>query len=129
MGGFDPNDMLVFPEGDIKRDEELSYKIRFQNVGNAEVDFVEVRNQLPDELDIKTLELGAVSHPYQFRIENGHDELIRQIYTNEIPTDVNSGSRIVNTRVKPFFISPVPDNSPGPDHWAAASLPHPRGTH
>ncbi len=71
VGGFDPNDMLVFPEGSINRDEELTYKIRFQNVGNANANNVVVRNDLPDELDIESLEIGATSHPYRFWIEDG----------------------------------------------------------
>ena len=71
VGGFDPNDMLVYPEGNIKKTEELSYKIRFQNVGNANVDNVIIRNDLPDELDFELLEIGATSHPYRFWIEDG----------------------------------------------------------
>ena len=71
VGGFDPNDMLVYPEGNIKREEELSYKIRFQNVGNANVNNIVVRNELPEELDIERLQLGTTSHSYRFWIEDG----------------------------------------------------------
>jgi uncharacterized repeat protein (TIGR01451 family) len=71
VGAFDPNDMLVFPEGNIKKNEELTYKIRFQNVGNASVNNVIIRNELPEELDIETLELGTASHAFRFWIEDG----------------------------------------------------------
>ena len=50
-------------------DQELTYKIRFQNVGNDVVRTVVLRDELPEGLDLTTLVQGAASHPYQFRIE------------------------------------------------------------
>jgi hypothetical protein len=66
-GPIDPNDILVNPEGDIAPGQELAYKIRFQNVGSTTARFVRVENQLPPHLDLQALEIGAVSHAYQFR--------------------------------------------------------------
>ncbi len=66
IGALDPNDILVFPEGAISNEQILTYKIRFQNVGNATVNQVRLENQLPDNLDHETLELGVASHPYRF---------------------------------------------------------------
>ncbi len=69
VGAIDPNDILVSPEGFIANDQVLTYKIRFQNVGNDLVNRVVLRDELPDNLDLSTLVRGAASHPYQFRIE------------------------------------------------------------
>jgi len=70
QGAIDPNDIAVDPEGPIDPDQVLTYKIRFQNVGNFPVKHVRVEDQLPEELDVSTLEMGAVSHPYKLRIED-----------------------------------------------------------
>lgn len=64
VASFDPNDILVSPEGTVKKDEWLHYKIRFQNVGNLTASQVRVEDVMPDELDLSTLEIGASSHTY-----------------------------------------------------------------
>lgn len=69
VGAIDPNDIAVNPEGFISNDQELTYKIRFQNVGNDLVNTVILRDELPEGLDISTLIRGTASHAYQFRIE------------------------------------------------------------
>ncbi len=70
VGALDPNDILVWPEGPIRRDEVLTYKIRFQNVGNALVKYVRVEDELPETLDPETVVLGVASHPFVFRRED-----------------------------------------------------------
>jgi len=69
VGAFDPNDIAVTPEGHIKAGEELTYKIRFQNVGNAPVSTVRIEDELPKGLDLNSVVVGAVSHAYRFEIE------------------------------------------------------------
>jgi uncharacterized repeat protein (TIGR01451 family) len=69
VGAIDPNDIQVSPEGYISVDQELTYKIRFQNVGNDLVNRVVLRDELPEGLDLTTLIRGVASHPYQFSIE------------------------------------------------------------
>ncbi len=69
VGAIDPNDILVSPEGFIANDQVLTYKIRFQNIGNDLVNRVVLRDELPENLDLSTIVRGAASHPYQFRIE------------------------------------------------------------
>ncbi|NJN77466.1 MAG: T9SS type A sorting domain-containing protein [Saprospiraceae bacterium] len=69
VGAIDPNDIQVNPEGFIAVDQELTYKIRFQNVGNDLVNRVVLRDELPEGLDMSTLVRGTASHAYQFRIE------------------------------------------------------------
>jgi uncharacterized repeat protein (TIGR01451 family) len=72
VGSFDPNDILVSPEGEIRSGQELSYKIRFQNVGTFLAKKVVVDDILPENLDLSTLVFGAASHPYKIQVsENG----------------------------------------------------------
>ncbi len=66
IGALDPNDILVSPEGAIDQEEVLTYKIRFQNIGNIPVANVRVTSTLPKELDKYTFELGVGSHPFRF---------------------------------------------------------------
>ncbi len=72
VGAIDPNDILVSPEGYIENTEELTYKIRFQNVGNAMVSTVRLTDQLPENLDPKSLVLGVTSHPYRFSMDENN---------------------------------------------------------
>ncbi len=73
VGAIDPNDILVSPEGYIDAGTTLTYKIRFQNVGNTLVSTVRVEDQLPIEyLDMNTFVMGMVSHPYRLDVEDGH---------------------------------------------------------
>ncbi len=70
VGGFDPNDILVTPEGYIDEDQELTYTIRFQNVGNIPASRIRVENQLHDNLDLETFQMGIASHNYRLDIED-----------------------------------------------------------
>ncbi|MEL6866094.1 MAG: FG-GAP-like repeat-containing protein, partial [Bacteroidota bacterium] len=68
QGAIDPNDILVSPEGLIDAGEELTYKIRFQNIGTVAARNVRIENELPEEVDINSLVLGLASHPYRFQL-------------------------------------------------------------
>ncbi len=72
IGALDPNDILVHPEGSIDANQILTYKIRFQNIGNIPVANVSVTSTLPEELDRFTFELGVGSHPFRFE-QQGQD--------------------------------------------------------
>jgi uncharacterized repeat protein (TIGR01451 family) len=81
VGALDPNDIAVSPEGNIRTEQQLTYKIRFQNVGTIAAKTVVVEDLLPEGLDLSTLEFGAASHAYRLQIsENGR--LIRWIFDN-----------------------------------------------
>jgi uncharacterized repeat protein (TIGR01451 family) len=74
VGAIDPNDMLVSPvgnssEGFIHKAQILTYTIRFQNVGTYEASRVELRNRIPAELDINTLQILEASHQYKVYID------------------------------------------------------------
>lgn len=76
VGSFDPNDILVSPIGFgpahlIQAEDTLTYRIRFQNVGNYYASFVTVLDTLSEDLDMNTLTVGAASHEYEFEILEG----------------------------------------------------------
>jgi uncharacterized repeat protein (TIGR01451 family) len=67
VGAIDPNDMLVSPvgygpEGFILPSQVLTYTIRFQNLGNHPASDVHIVDELPEELDLATLQLVSASH-------------------------------------------------------------------
>ena len=67
INGYDPNDISVHPSscpvGYVKNDDLLTYKIRFQNTGNAEAININVMDTLSPYLDPKTLNVIGTSHP------------------------------------------------------------------
>ena len=70
VGSFDPNDKRGFPLGWndqhlLERNEDITYTIRFQNLGNDTAFLVIIRDELPVEtLDPGTVRPIAASHPY-----------------------------------------------------------------
>lgn len=67
VGAVDPNDILVWPRGDgsdgyIEADQELTYRIRFQNVGTYMATYVHLRDKLPKNLDWSTFKAVESSH-------------------------------------------------------------------
>ncbi|WP_426492495.1 DUF7619 domain-containing protein [Hymenobacter sp. 102] len=73
LDSFDPNDKQVVPEGVTAQRytptaEALRYKIRFQNTGTDVAYRVVVVDTLAAGLDISTLQVGAVSHPYRLTV-------------------------------------------------------------
>ncbi len=76
VASCDPNDKTAVPVGTqaqhfIRANEVIEYKIRFQNTGTASALKVVVVDSLPAELDARTLEVGASSHPYRLEIYSG----------------------------------------------------------
>ena len=73
IGSFDPNDKSAQPEGYsaqhyIEAHTALDYKIRFQNTGTDTAFSVVLRDTLSPYLDLSSIEMGASSHPYTWRI-------------------------------------------------------------
>jgi uncharacterized repeat protein (TIGR01451 family) len=69
MGAFDPNDLLAWPEGTgvnklITADQRITYRIRFQNVGNYVATHVTLKDVLPEALDSESISGMHASHPY-----------------------------------------------------------------
>ncbi|MBV6443068.1 MAG: hypothetical protein EPGJADBJ_04796 [Saprospiraceae bacterium] len=71
---YDPNDKSVTPSeipiADVS-DKELTYTVRFQNLGNIATDFVVIRDTLSDLLDASTLRILSASHPCSWNIHSG----------------------------------------------------------
>ena len=73
LDSYDPNDKQVLPVGFTAAhytptNTPLKYQVRFQNTGNDVAYRVEVVDTLAAELDLSTLRVGAVSHPYRLTV-------------------------------------------------------------
>ncbi len=73
IGSYDPNDKAPFPkgigaDGFITKEQDLQYRIRFQNTGTDTAFRVVIRDTLSQYLDMATVVSGASSHPYQFQM-------------------------------------------------------------
>ena len=74
QGSFDPNDKTGYPTGTgtnrlIGQNTDIEYLLRFQNTGNDTAFTVVLRDTLPPQLDIPSIETGASSHPYTWNLE------------------------------------------------------------
>ncbi|MEL7533833.1 MAG: T9SS type A sorting domain-containing protein, partial [Bacteroidota bacterium] len=63
-GAIDPNDLRVFPEGNILPTDSITYRIRFQNVGSAPATHVIVQDPLSPHLDWSSIKVISASHDY-----------------------------------------------------------------
>ena len=118
VGAFDPNDILVSPEGYIRNDQWLTYKIRFQNVGNQVVNTVRVEDELPATLDLNTLELGVASHHYQFQTEGR--KLVWTFPAINLPDSLNNEPQSHGFVI--FRIKPAPGLLPGDEIHNSANI-------
>lgn len=83
VGAIDPNDILVSPKGIgsngfINRDQQLTYTIRFQNVGTFYASRIILENKVPENLDLGTFKIESVSHDYLYSI--GKDGSLRVVF-------------------------------------------------
>ncbi len=67
VGSYDPNEKIGYPLGyndshDIEPGTRLTYDLHFQNTGTDTAFTVVIRDTIPAELDLCSLELGAGSH-------------------------------------------------------------------
>jgi uncharacterized repeat protein (TIGR01451 family) len=73
QGAFDPNDKIGYPTGFkndhfVAQNQDIEYKIRFQNTGTDTAFTVVVRDTISDKMDISSIEFGASSHKYEAEI-------------------------------------------------------------
>ncbi|NQY28673.1 MAG: VCBS repeat-containing protein, partial [Flavobacteriaceae bacterium] len=68
VGAIDPNDKLVYPEEVLPLGSPITYKIRFQNMGNYPAESVVVYDTLSPSLDISSLKKMETSHEARFTI-------------------------------------------------------------
>jgi hypothetical protein len=106
-GSFDPNDKQVLPRDfyHIENDSILDYTIQFQNTGTDTAFTVVVRDTLPLDVDTRTFEMGAASHPYTYSI-TGNGILVFT-FNNILLPDSNTNEPLshglVNFRIKPIL--------------------------
>jgi len=76
VGAYDPNDINANKDGILicvnsnEENEDIFYKIRFQNTGTFYAEDVIVQDTLSNYLDISTLQTLATSHAYSLEVQN-----------------------------------------------------------
>jgi uncharacterized repeat protein (TIGR01451 family) len=115
ISSFDPNDKTVIPAGItdehyIKNNDELEYRIRFQNTGNDTAFNIVVIDTLPGYLDPATVVSGVSSNPYEFEmIGNG---ILKWTFRNILLPDSTTNEPGSHGFVK-FKIEQKQGNAPG----------------
>lgn len=137
VGSYDPNDKQAFPQGNceenfVRRDERLTYTIRFQNTGTADAIHVFILDTLDTNLDLDAIQVLGMSHEpmiteilpdrvLKFRFDNIHlpdsntnEALSHGYVTYEIRplAGIVDGTRVENKAAIYFdFNDPVITNS------------------
>ena len=120
-GSYDPNDKIGYPIGYssnhyIAPNIPIDYRIRFQNTGTDTAIFINVYDTLSPHLDINSLQIGAVSHPYVLSF---------------LPT-TPAGEPILRFQFDPIYLPDSNVNEPashGYIHYRIAQQPNlPNGT-
>ncbi|MCP4441434.1 MAG: T9SS type A sorting domain-containing protein [Aureispira sp.] len=115
IAAYDPNDKSAQPEGYstphyIYDYTPLDYKVRFQNTGTDTAFRVVIRDTLSAHLDVTSLEMGAASHDYTWRI---YDQGILEItFANIMLPDSNVNEPASNGFFR-FRINQMPNNPLG----------------
>ncbi|GAB4423518.1 MAG: hypothetical protein OHK0039_40140 [Bacteroidia bacterium] len=112
---YDPNDKLAEPVGYgaphfIYDDTPLDYQIRFQNTGTAAALRVVIADTLSPALDPLTIEPGAASHPYTWRVDDQGvlRFTFRPIFLPDSSSDPEGSQGYVRFRIRQR-----PGNAPG----------------
>lgn len=78
QGAYDPNDLTAYPSGGVRTSSlaadgslDLGYRIRFENTGNANTEFLRVVVEYSPLLRPETFRLGAASAPCTVRFLEG----------------------------------------------------------
>lgn len=105
---YDPNDKLVNPNREdnlVLRDKEITYTIRFQNVGNDYADDVLVVDTLDTNLDLSSFNLLNTSHPDQLRYSMSSDGILKfdfhQIFLPDSTTNEPESHGFIMYSIKP----------------------------
>ncbi|MFM2226166.1 MAG: hypothetical protein RJA07_2368 [Bacteroidota bacterium] len=110
VGSIDPNDLIAYPTGDgeqhiIQASQPITYKVRFQNVGNTAAQFVRIEIPISSQLDETSIRNISSSHHYTYSVnENNVIFIFDQI---NLP---DSGANMANSNgFVQFTISPIAD--------------------
>ena len=95
IDSFDPNDKAVSPTGVTERHytptaSRLDYRVRFQNTGTDVAYKVVVVDTLSADLDVSTLQVGAVSHPYKMTVSGKGRPVLTFTFNNIMLPDSNA---------------------------------------
>jgi hypothetical protein len=116
VGSIDPNDKLVFVENkgiqqNVSKEERLTYKIRFQNIGTYAARRVLIVDQLSHYLDWESFKFTSSSHPFEYSLIEGsltflnnHIELPDSASDNEGSNGFIEFSIGINSNVAPFTV-------------------------
>lgn len=95
VASYDPNDKAVSPQVlppfEMGK-KELTYTIRFQNLGNIATDFVTVLDTLPIKIDPAQIRILGSSHPMRWRLLSG---------------------RVLEFKFNPLHLPPAAQDEPG----------------
>lgn len=114
VAAYDPNDKNVdyplvnYTEMEPGEGAELEYLIRFQNTGNFFATFVRVEDELPELLDLSTIEMIHASHDYELIFHEG--QLVEWYFDNIMLPDSTSDEPGSHGHIH-FRIKTVPDVS------------------
>jgi uncharacterized repeat protein (TIGR01451 family) len=75
---YDPNDKKVTPKGEgidglIKKDQELTYTVRFQNTGNTYAANIKIIDTISAKLDISTFKLIIASYDVGVSVKSNNE--------------------------------------------------------
>jgi streptogramin lyase len=112
LDSYDPNDKQVLPVGLTAAHytptaTPLRYQVRFQNTGNDVAYRVEVVDTLAADLDISTLQVGAVSHPYRLTVTGKSRPVLTFTFDN-ILLPASSQNQVASNGFIQFSIQPKP---------------------
>lgn len=87
IGAYDPNDKTPSPQGVgeehfIYDNTELEYLIRFQNTGTDTAFTIVVRDTISNYLDLTSIQPGASSHSYTWRIYGDNVQAVEFTFNN-----------------------------------------------
>ncbi|MEM6802129.1 MAG: FG-GAP-like repeat-containing protein [Bacteroidota bacterium] len=109
VGSIDPNDILVFPSGNIMHEDTLTYKIRFQNVGTKFAQRVLIHDTLSEYLDVNSLQMETASHPYRMTLSE--DRVLTFIFDHiYLPDSVSNEPKshgFVKYKIMPDKLTPM----------------------
>ncbi|TDN39171.1 T9SS type A sorting domain-containing protein [Hymenobacter sp. UV11] len=110
LDSYDPNDKQVLPQGRTAEHytpptAALQYQIRFQNTGSDVAYQVVVVDTLAADLDIRTLQIGAVSHPYRLTL-SGHQRPVLTFTFDHLLLPDSTHNRAGSTGFVQFSIQP-----------------------
>ncbi len=115
VGSYDPNDKQAFPIGYstahyIKANEDLKYRIRFQNTGTFFAQDVVVIDTLSWDLNPTTIVSSVASHAYYWRLKEGR---ILEFYFNNIQLPAAQDDSLASQGFVDFKIKQKTDNPIG----------------